>query len=71
MTDLGITRTHLWFADNWDTQLQVRMMGVQSLALPCSNYVARFGQLTHAQLGSCLTQPKTAVPNMVFLVRGR
>ena len=22
----GITRMRLWFADNWDTQLQVRMM---------------------------------------------
>ena len=69
MTAHGITRMHLWFVDNWDTQLQVRMLRVQSLALPCFELDSDSSHMH--KLGSCLTQPKTAVPNVVFLVRGR
>ena len=37
VTAHGITRTHLWFADNLDTQLQVRMIGVQSSIILCAS----------------------------------
>ena len=39
VTASGNTRMHLWFVDNLDTQLQVRMMGVQSSIITSASMV--------------------------------